>query len=301
MFSRRAVLLGGAAVTGGAGIAGTGVQQGTLPGRPWVQAYLGLNGTAGTVPDAEPGPIVSGSFVSEHRLGADTGWSLIYPPDPSGGLPVVIALHGLGADHRALIGPAFGLDRFLAAAVDSGVAPFAIATVDGGTSYWHPRASGEDAGAMVTEELLPILEREGVTTQPFGLLGWSMGGYGALRLAALRGPAGVSAVVASSPAIWSDPDEASTSGFEDSEEYAEFSVVGHQADLAGMAVRIDCGTGDPFYRDVEDYVAGFPDGADVTHTFEPGAHDPAYWRRMVPAQLAFLGARLPRIVPFTAE
>ena len=33
-----------------------------------------------------------------------------------------------------------------------------------------------------------------------------------------------------------------------------------------------------------------PGGADVTSTFEPGAHDAAYWRRMLPDQLAFLGA-----------
>ena len=55
-------------------------------------------------------------------------------------------------------------------------------------------------------------------------------------------------------------------------------------------MRIDCGTGDPFYRDVQDYVAGF-DGS-VTSTFQPGAHDAGYWRRMLPAELAFLGEHL---------
>jgi hypothetical protein len=57
-------------------------------------------------------------------------------------------------------------------------------------------------------------------------------------------------------------------------------------------VRIDCGTGDPFYRDVRDYVDGFPSDADVTSTFEPGGHNPAYWRRMLPAQVDFLGRHL---------
>jgi S-formylglutathione hydrolase FrmB len=70
-------------------------------------------------------------------------------------------------------------------------------------------------------------------------------------------------------------------------------VVGHQEDLAGIPVRIDVGTGDPFYRDAQDYVAALrerrgPDDADVQSSFEPGAHDPAYWRRMLPAELAFL-------------
>ena len=75
----------------------------------------------------------------------------------------------------------------------------------------------------------------------------------------------------------------------DADEYDEFRVTGRQDDLAGIPVRIDCGTGDPFYRAVEDYVDGFPDDADVTATFEPGRHQAGYWRRMLPAELEFLG------------
>jgi enterochelin esterase-like enzyme len=291
VLSRRTLLLGGAAagltfVAGGA----YGVEQGMLPGRPWLQAHLGLNGAAGVIPDVEPGPVETGSFVSSARLGAETGWCLIHPPGHHEHLPVVVALHGLGENAASLVGPAFGLDRFLAAAVASGVPPFAIAAADGGTSYWHLRPDGEDAGAMVVDELLPIVRDRGADIRRIGLLGWSMGGYGALRLAALLGPRRVAAVVAASPAIWSDPGDASRSGFEDADEYRRYSVVGHQEELDGIRVRVDCGTGDPFYRDVQDYVGGFPGGADVTSTFQPGAHDPAYWRRMLPAELAFLGA-----------
>ncbi len=291
------MLLGGAAVAAAAVVGGgVGVEQGVLPGRPWLQARLGLNGEAGVVPDVEPGPVETGSFVSEHRLGADVGWCVIRSPGAARDLPVVVALHGLGEDHRSLLGPAFGLDRYLAAAVAAGVAPYAIAVADGGTSYWHPRPDGEDAGAMVVDELLPLLAERGLRATPadridrIGLIGWSMGGYGALRLGGLLGAGRVAGVVGSSPAIWTDAADASRSGFADAEEYERYTVVGHQQDLAGVPVRIDCGTGDPFYRDVEDYVAGFPADADVTSTFEPGAHDAAYWRRMLPAQLAFLGA-----------
>lgn len=291
-LSRRALLGGAAGAVVAAGAAGTGVQQGWVPGRPWVQAHLGLNGEPGAVPDVEPGPVTTGSFVSAARGGLETGWALLRPPGGSGPLPLVVALHGLGADHATLIGPSFGLDRFLAAAVADGAAPYAIATVDGGTGYWHPRPSGEDASAMVVDELLPLLSSYDVDTARIGLLGWSMGGYGALRLAGLLGSGRVAAVVAASPALWTDGEDASTSGFADAEEYDEFSVVGRQADLDGIPARIDCGTGDPFYRAVEDYVAGFPDGAGVTSTFEPGAHDTAYWRRMLPDQLAFLGRTL---------
>ena len=142
---------------------------------------------------------------------------------------------------------------------------------------------------MVTDELLPLVAERGLDVTSVGLIGWSMGGYGALRLAGLLGPHRVGAVVASSPALWQDGGDASASGFADAAEYEEFSVLGHQDDLAGIRVRVDIGTGDPFYRAVQDYVQSFPDDARVVSTFGSGAHDTAYWRRMLPAQLRFLG------------
>lgn len=279
-------------VAAGLVAAGAGIEQGLLPGRPFFQEHLGLNGEDGVIPDVEPGPELEDSFTSAARGGVEVGWSLILPPggeDPA--LPLVVALHWLGVDHRSLTGNELGLDRYLAQHVADGGAPFAIAAPDGGTGYWHLH-DGDDAGAMVTDELLPILQQRGYDTTRIGLLGWSMGGYGVLRLAGLRGPDATAAVVASSPALWKDADDASPSGFDDAEEYEESSVFDDQAQLTGIPVRVDIGTGDPFYRDVQDYVAGFSDSADVTSTFEPGGHTPGYWRRMLPAQLDFLGRRV---------
>jgi enterochelin esterase-like enzyme len=291
MPTRRAVLLGGAGVAavGLVGV-GAGIEQGVLPGRPFLQAHLGLDGEDGVIPDIEPGEVIAGSFVSAARGGVETGWSLILPPGiPPDGLPVVVALHGLGANHTTLTGPEFGIDRFLAAYVEDGGTPFAIVAADGGTTYWHPRPNGEDASRMVTDELLPLVQQRGLDTASLGLIGWSMGGYGALRLAGLRAPDATAAVVASSPALWSDPRDASSAGFADAAEYERESIYDDQAELVAIPVRVDVGTGDPFYRDVQEYVAGFPDEAHVTSTFAPGGHTPGYWRRMLPAQLEFLG------------
>ncbi|MDX6371550.1 MAG: hypothetical protein QOD98_538 [Nocardioidaceae bacterium] len=292
MPTRRAVLLGGAgaAAAGLVGV-GAGIEQGVLPGRPFLQAHLGLNGKDGVIPDVEPGAVLEDSFTSAARGGVDVAWSLIQPPgSDQTALPVVVALHWLGADHATLTGPRLGLDRFLAQHVQDGGRPFAIAAPDGGRGYWHPH-EGDDAGAMVTDELLPILGQAGYDTSTNAFLGWSMGGYGALRLAGIRGSL-TTAVVASSPALWSDAGDASSAGFVDAAEYDEYSVFHDQADLGEIPTRVDVGTGDPFYRDVQDYVAGFADQAPVTRTFEPGGHTPGYWRRMLPAQLAFLGKNL---------
>jgi predicted esterase len=235
--------------------------------------------------------VVSWSFASRLRLGAQTGWSVIYPgahPEP---LPVMVALHGLGGSHRSFVDE-LGIDRFLAAAVHTGVPPFAIATVDGGTTYWHPRPDGEDAGGMVVREFLPLLEQQGLRTDRLAFHGYSMGGYGALRLAPLVGPRTVRAVAVLSPAIWQPGSGYSSSGFSSDEEYDRYTVFGRQRDLDRMPVRLDCGKEDPFCPSDEAYVAGFR--RPVTSTFTDGAHDPAYWTRMMPGQLRFAGHALHR-------
>ena len=58
--------------------------------------------------------------------------------------------------------------------------------------------------------------------------------------------------------------------------------------LAGIPLRVECGTGDGFCPNVEDYVAGLhprPAGG-----FPPGGHNLDFWRREAPAQLAFAAA-----------
>lgn len=272
--------------------AGYAVEHDVLPGRPWLRERLGLNGPDGVVPDVEPGPTRTGTLSSAAVPGTEVGWAVTAPPGATGVLPVVVALHALGGDHSWPLD--LGIDRYLADAVAGGVAPFAVATVDGGTSYWHPHG-GEDRGALVVDDLLPMLDgfRIGgarLTTERIGLIGWSMGGYGALRLGPVLGAPRVRAVVAVSPALWSDPEDARPSGFSDAAEYLEYSVLDRQADLDGIRVRVDCGRGDPFFRTAQDYVDGFD--REIAGSWEAGGHDVGYWRRMLPAELAFLGAEL---------
>lgn len=245
------------------------------------------------MPSAGGGSLVSGSFASKARLGADVGWSIAYPPGSAPGdpLPVAVVLHGYGGTHASAFGGAhLGLDRYLAAHAQAGGPPFALASIDGGNTYWHRRVTGEDAGAMVVGEFLPLLRKRGLDVARIGFLGWSMGAFGALALASQLGSPRVAAVAAESPAIWHTAAEAASIAFDSPADFAAHTVFGRQSTLDGIAVRVDCGTGDGFYPAARDYVAGFataPAGG-----FEPGAHDVGYWRRMVPAQLAHLGRHL---------
>jgi dienelactone hydrolase len=287
--SRRGLLLGAGGAVAAVVAAGAAVDVGLLPGEYRLRRFLSQTGPAGHVPDVAPGRVVSGSFVSRDRLGVRVGWSVIYPGQRPERLPVMVSLHGHGGDHTTAVTD-LRMDRFLPAAARAGVTPFAVATVDGGNTYYHPRPSGEDAGAMVLDEFLPRLAGLGLDTGRLAFHGWSMGGYGALRLAAIGSAARVRAVAALSPALWTDPGAASSDGFADAAEYEQYSVMGRQSDLDGIPVRVDCGREDPFYSADRTYVDGFD--RPVISTFESGAHDPAYWTRMLPAQLAFVGRRL---------
>lgn len=287
-FSRRGLLTAGLVGLGGAGVA---VEQGLLPGRDWLANQLRDDGPAGVVPDVEAGPTVSGTFVSAARMGATCGWAIAYPPTGSRDLPVLVVLHGRRADHTAAFADDYlGLGHFLAQAVQDGTPPFAVASVDGGDTYWHRRASGEDSGAMVTDEFLPLLSEEGLDTSRLGLFGWSMGGYGALLLGGRLGHDRVAAIAAVSPALWRDAGDTPEGAFDDADDFAAHTVFGEQERLRHIPVRVDCGTSDPFYSATVDYVDGL--SPDPAGGFEPGGHDVDYWRREAPAQLAFLGHHL---------
>jgi enterochelin esterase-like enzyme len=280
--TRRALLTGGAAGLVGVVLAAVAVRQGVLTGD---------DGTPGVLPSTAPGEVVSGTFESDARLGATCGWAIAYPPGARANqLRVLVVLHGRGGDHAGAFGDSLGLHRFLAAAVRDGVAPFAIASVDGGDTYWHRRTSGEDSGAMVTHEFLPMLRRRGLDTSRVAFTGWSMGGFGSLHLAGRLGASRVAAVAAASPALWRGATDAAPGAFDDADDFAAHTVFGRQDELTDIPLRVDCGTGDPFYPATQDYVATLtpkPAGG-----FQAGGHDVDYWRRLAPQQLAFVGMHL---------
>ena len=238
--------------------------------------------TAGAAPT-----MITGSFVSAARGGIATNFAIARPPGQTGALRPVIALHGKGSDAATVM--AGGVEQGLAQAVNAGLPPFAVVAVDGGGGYWHRRSSGEDAGAMVLGELLPMLGGQGLDTSRVGFLGWSMGGYGALLLGARLGPARTAAICAVSPALWLSSGASAPGAFDGSDDFAANSVFGLPA-LASIPIRIDCGYSDPFYAATKQFIAQLP--SPPAGGFSPGGHDGGFWSAQLPAEISWMAPLL---------
>ncbi|MEE4276760.1 MAG: alpha/beta fold hydrolase [Thermoleophilia bacterium] len=285
----RARFLAGAGLAAGAGALGAvAVLRGPPPGE-WPAALADA-----FRPEAceEPPSTTSVAYGELHSrtVAEPVPYALVWPPGATPGepLPVCFALPARGG------GPPVWFAEPLAEAVGDGdVTGFALAAVAGGESYWHPRASGEDRLAMLLDEFIPhCAERYRLGEHRRAIIGWSMGGYGALLAAETR-PELFAAVVAVSPAVWSsyaDMLRKAGDAFDGPADFARHDVIAHAGRLAGLRVRVDCGTEDPFWRDVVRLTAVLPEPA--SGGFSKGGHGADYWRGAAPAQVEFIARAL---------
>ena len=268
----------------GAGIAGACALDPVL--------QLGLATAAGAPPPDQPSPpsaralptYLTGSFTSVARGGVETGWAIARPPGQAGPLRPVIALHGRDMSASDVMG--MGVEAGLAQLVKAGYPPFAVVGVDGGNGWWHRRVSGEDPGAMVLTELLPMLATKGLDTSRVGFIGWSMGGYGALLLGGALGPARTAAICAVSPALYTDYAEA----VGPARSTARPTGSRTRCTERPRSRRSRCGsTAAPatgYYLATKQFVASLrrpPAGVSFA-----GGHDVSAWREKLPRQLAWL-------------
>jgi S-formylglutathione hydrolase FrmB len=232
-----------------------------------------------------------------------------YDADKTRRFPVLYFLHGLG-DNEQMFFRSGGWNLIQQMWEQRELGEFVIVTPRGGrTFYLNSRDGQYRYGDFLLQEFVPFIEnryriRAGRASRGVG--GFSMGGYGALRLAFHRpdlfGSVAThsAAVVAQLPAI-----ETGNSGSGRLRLFAEVFgspvdrpfwdrnnplALARSASLAGMKIYFDCGSQDEY---------GFDTGAQalhnllvsrrVTHEFHlyPGGHNWLYFAEYLPASLEF--------------
>lgn len=222
-----------------------------------------------------------------HSPGRDANVELITmrPAGVGGRLPVCLALHGRASTARMFL--ELGVPELLNAAVAAGVKPFAVVAMDGGDSYWVSRKPTDDPQKMLTDDVPTWLANRGFSSV-FAALGISMGGYGALNLARTPGLNAVAAISAALFTSWADAK--SRNAFVDEARWEATEPLRHTDELHGFQLGVWCGASDPFITPARQLIGkADPKVAAIS----PGAHDNAYWKRVLPDVLTFVGGTVP--------
>jgi S-formylglutathione hydrolase FrmB len=298
-WSRRRILAigaGGLLAVLAAGVVGTElIAHGVLPGQQELDRLDGACSVASpSLRFSTPGASISNRFYSMSRR-RTVGYTLAWPPGHRMGdpLPLIVMLHGEGGNHTdALAG--MSPDQAVALRVGgSPLRPMALVTVDGGRGYWNPHP-GDDPLAMIVDELIPLCRTMNLGRPPrrIGMMGISMGGYGAL-LVAEKYPELIAAVAAISPAVWTNYPQAAAANpgaYASADDFAADDVVTHTSALAGKPVRVASGIDDPFHPGVVTLGQALPPGAIVE--FSKGCHTGDFFLVQEPPSLEFLAQHL---------
>jgi predicted peptidase len=265
--TRRRLLIGGGAAAGVA--LGAAASWPFLPSRV---KNVFVDPPPAFIPDADVGTVTLESVYSESR-GMDVD---LFTAVPAGygsgkGLPVVVVCHGATATPADF--EPFGLPQFLTAAVDAGAEPFVLMGAYGSALRWEPQPSGDDPRSMVLDEMPEWIDERGFDSSRRALWGWSMGGYGVLRMAEIE-PGWARAVAAFAPAI-SEGDE----------------VFTNVDALEGTPLGFWVGTDDSFYKPVQELVAILPEEPEISSS-GPGGHTRIYWNDQTIEAFRFLGSHL---------
>lgn len=214
---------------------------------------------------------------------------------------VLVFLHGREDHPGSFLRPESPPETLLSDALFAALArlgpraPAVLALDGGGHSYFHDRRDGPWATSILREAIPQSLRRFHLRG-PIAIGGISMGGYGALHLAALR-PQTFCAVGGHSAALWTAPGESAPGAFDDGADWRRNDVFA--AARAGrydrLPVWIDGGANDPF-RDAD---AAFvrtlrARGLHPTYHVWPGGHDSAYWHAHLAQYLRFYAAACAR-------
>ncbi|MGO1117063.1 SDR family NAD(P)-dependent oxidoreductase [Rhodovibrionaceae bacterium A322] len=293
-------------------------------------AFFDLSGEAGNLDYISPmvssvasQPQLKGRYeelsLSSDVLGQDVAVALLRPEQPQDDLPLVLFLPGAEAE----LSPRLAAlpDQMMA---DGDLPALAIAWFQAPRSlYLDPPAGGPRWETFLVQELPALLRRHSqkeVSDGPFGLLGLSMGGLGALRMA-LRHADRVRAVSALAPALeagltFADIEETHPlsllrptgylegffgAGIDDKGQWQAHHPTALAAQQAarlkkgGLAMQVICGEQDSLAWDGSLYLHKLLESEAVPHDFQrlpKGRHDPAFFALTVPEGLAFVAQAL---------
>lgn len=206
----------------------------------------------------------------------------VVTPDGAGegsGRPLLLFLHGRSGDSETYVDN----EPFFEALERQGERAPIVAFPDGGdSSYWHDRADGAWAKYLIEEVVPQVADEFGADRRKVAVGGISMGGFGALNLAAQH-PGLFCAAGGHSPALFLSGGESAAGAFDDADDFDRNDVISTAREdagaFAGTPVWLDAGKRDPFVPGVaamKDALAG--NGSDLTvESGWRGGHDEEYW------------------------
>jgi len=257
---------------------------------------------------ADRGYSTRGAAVVEYSLASRLfdrrlGEVAVVPPG-EGNRPLLVFLHGRHDPIRSAspigrkTGPQSLLSNALFAAVaDLGKdAPIVVLLNGGQHSWYHDRRDGRWSSMILDEAIPDAIRRFHARADRVAIGGISMGGYGALHLAALR-PTEFCAVGAHSAALYKSYRASAPVAFDDAADFARNDVftAAREGRFDNVPVWLDGGTDDPF-RAADAAFASLLQGrgAQVAYHVWPGGHRTSYWQAHMAAYLRFYASALAR-------
>jgi len=173
-----------------------------------------LAGRPSPAEDTQPAAAAKGSTLVESfesaSLGKSVPYSVYLPPSyetkTDARFPVVVFLHGLFEDEKRWMLPRHGLEVLERLVAEKKISDLIVAVPSAGRGfgfYTNAKDGGEKWEDVIVKDFIPFLDAKYRTIpgrRGHAILGSSMGGYGALKIAFKR-PDLFAAVAAHSPAL----------------------------------------------------------------------------------------------------